>query len=296
MDTLRQAVAERLMADIDLVAHDVTNERRDSHGRWAETLGPAKMAELNAAGASALGTAKGPAKEFGDFKSQQAIAQRVADKAYRHNEVADGQSLYDNPDVLVEMKPCPERSWGVYQMDGGYQAINDELRDQAPQMQGTLMAAQLNTTRKQLADDMVKAFDAMGYTTQKPGVLYRTVDGDHFPLADMKPGTIYQDTGVISTSADRMEIAGLLDPPVAAFGQDVDMRRHDPILLKINVPAGTRVLGGSPGGIETMMKPGTKFRVVEVKSRQAIGGNGVKGYVGYIGKHTLPMVTLEVLG
>lgn len=286
MDALRQAVSERLL--VDLAAHDVSHELRDpATGRWIKTLGAAKLAELSEAGRKALGSEDEDETHYGSFKGEQVKAQRKAGDAYL--QVAES-SVYDNPERLLDMKPSPERSWGVYQLDGGYQAINDELRKGPGK--GILFHIPITESPTSLAANMVKAFDTMGYTTKRPAVLYRTVDSKNVPLDTLTAGGLFQDTGVISCSADSDEIAGLLDGGVPG---DASIDVDNPILLKINVPAGTRVLGGSPGGIETMLKPGTKFKVVSHQKSKKIGGYGQPGYPGYIGKHTLPMVTLEVI-
>jgi hypothetical protein len=263
-------------------------------------LGAAQLAELSEAGAKALGEKDDAAPvKYGSFKSQQALAQAKADHAYRKVSGSDlfstgmkpvpGKGLYDNPDALLRMPSSPERSWGLYQMDGGYQTINDWLRDgKSTPMAG--VAAMPQT----MAENMVKAFDTMGYTTVKPGVLYRVVDGDRTRVGDLSPGGVFKDTGVVSCSASSTEVAGLLDPPQPGMGFDVDMRRENPILLKINVPAGTRVLGASPGGIETMLKPGTVMRVKKRTKKKTIGGFGEPGYGLYIGKHTLPMIEMDL--
>jgi hypothetical protein len=52
--------------------------------------------------------------------------------------------------------------------------------------------------------------------------------------------------------------------------------------MEIHVPVGTRIVGGNPEFIETMLKPGSKFKIISSERRRAdhaeqpLGSDGVE--------------------
>lgn len=247
------------LSNIDLVAHDVSQEARDTKGKWIRVR--LSLASLTAE------------------KEAQAIADKAFQKAER---VSYPDPFIDNPDVTMEVKGAP-KAWGAYQCQM-YTQINHYLRTgEDSTLHDGLGKASV------LAKDMDKAFDEMGYTTKTPITLYRVEAGEHVVKAsDFKVGQTYTDKGVISTGSDPDQVAGFLDAPMVAG--NIQVKSEHAFLLQIRVPTGTRVLGGYDGGIETMLRPGTKFKVVAVDQPTAIGS------MAHAGSHThhLPMITVEV--
>lgn len=213
-------------------------------------------------------------KLFGDFTVEQEDAQAAADSAWLKKHA---DPLGENPDAVADAPPSPERSWGAYQLPGGYPAINQYLRSGAA-------TSWKGESGRSLAANMIKAFDTMGHTTSKPGTVYRAIDvSDQLPLTGFKVGDVFTDKGVISTAASTDGIA-----------QFVDGKPGQHAMLAINVPAGTRVLGGADGSFETMLKPGTRLRVVAAGEQKRIGGKADL-YGEHVAATTLPTITMEAL-
>lgn len=219
----------------------------------------------------------GKPKLFGSLYRERIKAQDVAERAWREDH---GQSFEDGVDDVLYDSPSPIRSWGMYQVEGGYEAINGYLRS-------GLDTGFKGESSKQLSDDMIKAFDTMGYKTEQDGTVYRTVD-DHVPLSSFKPGGTFTDKGVISTATSTDDIGNFL--AYQALDAHLESAKLKHSLLQINVPKGTQVLGGTTSGFELMLKPGTKFKVVSVSGKRSVGGEAAWPYP----KVKLPTITLEV--
>lgn len=272
----RQRVSRAYPIDL---AFDPT-EPRDAHGRWGHGGG---VATLEHAAEATL--------DAEDFEHQQTMAQHRA-TAHWAQETGEMDFYSSASDVLM-MERSPLKSWATYALDGGYQAINGQLRHGDPGPRFGVMNPKdgLKEPASELAEDMVKAFETMGYTTKEPGTLFRMVDADKVPIGD--EGSTFIDKGVSSTAALTDDIASLLDTPQQ--GQ-ASLDTSNPVLLQIRVPAGTRVLGGAFGGIETMLAPGTKYKVVSKPTGTVtIGGEWPDPSVPPTGKHSLPTVILEVV-
>lgn len=262
-------------ADLSLAFN--ADQPRDSHGRWVGHKPRGVGAMLDAMG-KAEGS-KPTKRSFGDFRVSQLEAQAHAERVFKD---APGvyTGLFNDPDQTMDMPPCPERSWAAYQMEGGYQTINGYLRNGEHIPWNNIT----DESPEQLANDMLKAFDKMGYDTQKPGTLYRVNVGGHaVPYESLKPGAVFTDKGVISTTAQTSDAAG--------FYEQEELAGHveQPYLEEIHVPAGTRVLGGARGSIETMLRPGTRFKVIGTQTKEIQAH-----WMGMENRVRLPTVILEV--
>jgi hypothetical protein len=301
----RRDFAMDALTDI-LLAYDPA-EPRDTHGEWATHPGLPGIADLPEAAKKRPPKGRTPVKAADGKKPkaatkakadpyaslEQGRAQAAASKAYFRS--AD-TNLMDNPDSLLDLPPSPERAWAAYQMVGGYQMMNRQLRFGDGVCSLPLTGPDhLPAKAEDEVTQMLAAFDKMGYTTKADATFYRVVaaypgDDDKggaggLDPATMKVGDTFTDKGVISTSAQPDEVAGFLDDSVNPDDQCA--------LFSIKVPAGTRVLGGSTGGIETMLHPGSTFKVTG-KTRKTIGGYGTAGYGMSIGKHTLTTIEMEL--
>lgn len=245
---------------VDLsMRHDVSHELRDpTNGKWVRTVGQSAAVDL------------------------QMMAQAFADSKFLDALKSVGEShprkFFDDPDQAFSLPAGdPARAWAAYQCQD-YGAINTYLRT------GKDVDIDLfpDTMASDLAKDMDKAFKTMGVNTTAPDTKMFRVQGPAGGLdpAMLNVGDIVAEKGITSTGSNLDDIGTFLD----------DQIDHDPVengfLMEIHIPKGTRVLGGGGGGIETMLPPGTKFKVMKVDQTTTITGYQ---------KHKLPKVTLEVV-
>lgn len=145
--------------------------------------------------------------------------------------------------------------WDAYQEPAQYGQMNQILRGPS------------NTTRKELISNVVNdLFAKIGTKTPKDARFYRALRGDT-PDADkfldsLKPGSVYTERGMISTSANLNMTQGWLKVDNDNnYNATRDIDPQDTV-IEIRPPAGTVVVGGHTGFIETMMHPDTKFKVI----------------------------------
>lgn len=244
---------------VDLAEHVPGEPNRYRHG-WIP-IGPISAIEKESV-------------KYGSAKRFQSHAQAVAENKFYDGQDALGvrpvSFAFDSEAALSYPEGSPERGWGMYQVSY-YSQINNYLRtgDAVGSPGGWTGFADPKTE----AESLIKAFDTMGVTTDKPYVFYRGLSnqGAHDWGKEIVVGQTYVDHGASSTCADPDDVAGFLTD----WNQATDPK--DNVILEIHVPTGTRVLGGSTVGSETILKPGTKFRVLR-KSWITAGGDRLKNY------------------
>lgn len=145
--------------------------------------------------------------------------------------------------------------WNQYQMPAAFHGINDTLRGpDGPE-------------KDKMLGDAKQMFDEQGYTTTRPTTVYRGTQSGTWDRRLLTPGAIFSDGGMTSTSAEPNFAAGWI--AVQTQGNQVGVVPVDPtdILMEIQMPSGTRVVGGTPDFIETMLAPNAKLQVVSVERR-----------------------------
>lgn len=192
--------------------------------------------------------------------------------------IQDGMSQEKVLDIKGASAP---KSWALYQVDGPYQAMNGYLRHG----QEKYYSRSIGTTfdGKELAAGMQKAFDEYGTNTTTPTTVFRgTRPSPSVNYAEFSPGDVFTEKGIMSTAVDRDNVMGFLD----TYGMGKVSSENS--VLELHLPTGQRVLGGYTGGIETMLPPGTKFKVLSNEKKNIVtetvdqSGQSVKGNVNYI--------------
>lgn len=164
--------------------------------------------------------------------------------------------------VLNEMDDGdPARSWALYQVDGPYQAINGYLRTGQHVYRSQSTGMTFNGA--ELAEGMNKAFKKYGVTTDKPMTTFRGIGpSKHIDYGKFKAGDVFTEKGIMSTAVNRDDVMGFLD------GDDLADVGSDKSVVELHLPSGQRILGAYTGGIETMLPPGTKFKVLSNTKKQ----------------------------
>lgn len=161
--------------------------------------------------------------------------------------------------------------WAQYQNPQDYQQINHALRTPGAQ-DNAWVNGQIPQTEDQVRSDVDRAFAEGGWTTTEPTTLYRalkTESGGPNWAQTLKPGVTFTDTGMVSTTAHSKAAQGWLYNN--ADGSALRERTDDDVVMKIITPTGTRVLGGDPQFIETMLKPGSRFKVLSAEKKAMHG-------------------------
>lgn len=145
--------------------------------------------------------------------------------------------------------------WQEYQSPQVYGRINAILRGGKPQ-KGEPSRAQLQKHAKAM-------FEGGGYTTTEPMTVYRALksniaDGQDW-AKQLKPGTTFTDQGLVSTTAHSKFSEGWLMGD--SEGNDSRLPAQHDVVVELHLPTGTRIVGGDPQFIETMLPPGTSFKV-----------------------------------
>ena len=230
-------------------------------------------------------------QEFLDSVREQHLAQITArtwqGSTQQPSDVAD--SLFNGDHVSGS--DYAAMLWVQYQSPDDYGDINASLRTPAKEPLVSLFNGQVEQSSSQIKKDAVEAFAEGGWTTTRPMTLYRalTSDKDHNWSKILTPGTTFEDDGMVSTTAHPVFAQGWLGGygnkrRPASAAQDV--------VMKIKVPEGTRILGGDPQFIETMLKPGSKFKVVSAE-QQSQNGVSPLDHDPVTGSYTLVTVELQ---
>lgn len=238
----------------------VLTELRDNRGRWtpspraiSDAIDSQHMDTMDRLGSKGF---PGAAASMSMQLQAQGIAQATVDH------IGPDSSTRDQLAASL---------WNEYQSPQEYGDINHSLRDNAT-VQGVTAAA-----IRGHVDDM---YALMGYKLPKPMTVYRAIHAGGGSGMDwqkaLAPGTIFQDKGFMSSTADPNFATGWLDMPTKIDPQDPTTmegrkERPDDVVLEIRIPAGTTIVGGSPGFVETMIHPGTKLKIISSEQRQAKG-------------------------
>lgn len=171
-----------------------------------------------------------------------------------------------------DMKNYPSAQfWEKYQEPGEYEKINEWLRNPKDELHARALS-------------VAKAmFSLAGVKTTKPIKLYRGLRSQ--PNLDwtkqLQVGKVFQDNGMVSTTGG-IDYANPSDTgdDGLSFAQSWLTMRHDgqawatkpdpgSVVMEIHVPPGTTVVGGSDQFIETMLPPGSKFKIISQEQRTA---------------------------
>jgi len=275
--------------------HSVVGEARDTHGEWTRTGGDAAVRALTRLQVATRAKSHGLTDVSPMFRPSPS---QVRTALEQHDGSMDDAGADGHTGALSSINiqthaqayaraiegfaggggaPPPGRLgqivtfWEEYQSPQKYGAINTALRSGKPPATYAKDA--------KLADEM---FTQLGITTPAPMTVYRAIKSGGGSGVDWKktlvPGATFQDNGMISTTAHPNFAEGWLDLPDHPDGETLSgssgrTERSDDIVMEIHVPKGTRIVGGDPGFIETMLHPGTKFKIIsasEVKSTRAM--------------------------
>jgi hypothetical protein len=130
---------------------------------------------------------------------------------------------------------------------------------------------QKNLRNTKARSDMVKVdamFNEGGWTTEKPMTVYHAIKSQKDDWsARLKVGSVFTDKGMISTTANEKFAYGWLLGD--AEGNDVREPSAKDVVIEIRLPVGTRVVGGDPGFIETMLHPDTHLKVISAQTESS---------------------------
>lgn len=106
-----------------------------------------------------------------------------------------------------------------------------------------------------LTDNMILAFDTVAVASKRAVRTFRTTRILDTKLKDLKPGSLITDRGFLSTSMSRYQ--------AEAFTKPADGVKS-PTLFIIDVPKGTKMMGGSEIEHELILGPGSTVKVDSV--------------------------------
>lgn len=155
--------------------------------------------------------------------------------------------------------------WSEYQMPEHYGKISAGLREGVP-VDG-IAASEV----REMARDLFGSNAA--YKVPQDIVLYRALKGKRSGMPNdvdwpkvLTVGAVFEDSGIISTTALPESSEGWLYLEHDGFlGREV---QPDDVVMEIRVPAGTNIVGGNTFFIETMLAPGSRFRVISSETRR----------------------------
>lgn len=149
--------------------------------------------------------------------------------------------------------------WEQYQNPQLYGLINKTLRTKK-----TEPGDPDYKTVKKITDTM---FAKASVKTTEPMTVFRALrSGDIDWWKKLAPGTTFEDDGIISTTAHNRFAAGWLQ--LDETGNEVDAGKVNDVVMEIRVPTGTPIVGGDPQFIETMLRPGSKFKIISSEQRR----------------------------
>lgn len=146
--------------------------------------------------------------------------------------------------------------WEQYQNPELYGTINRVLRTGKPDPE----YPQVNP--RSVEATAAQLFKRGGYTTTEPMTVYRALksDGSRDWSKELTPGTVFTDKGMVSSTAHSVFAAGWLQGDDHGAPERRPMKTD--VVVELHVPPGTRIVGGDPQFIETMLPPGTSFKVI----------------------------------
>lgn len=192
-------------------------------------------------------------------------------QALQHHSQVKAESWY----TTVASNTMPGAFWLAYQDPDDYGSINRVLRT------GVAERGQTKAHLTSLAKEM---FKEAGTKTTQPIVVYRALrsqqDGDRTDWSKkLTVGSTFEDDGMVSTTAQPDFAQGWLmisgknqsDPALPSNTQKND------VVMEVRVPSGKTVVGGTTQFIETMLPPGSKFKIVASAQRTAKPADPLSG-------------------
>lgn len=295
------------LQDIDLAFNP--NQRRGPDGKWARSLGsPLTSLVDEVKSHRAAGQAKTPlARKARSIKDYTRLSTwPVIDEPDDKMDWGDGNTKYDPETEMPAASPEEATSlwWQSHAQikakkwyDGGDSGGRDTWRDyQNPDkygiinglLRGTDKDPDLTPFTDQVKGDVKEMFDEAGLTTTQPTTLYRalrTSKGLDWAQT-LRTGSTFQENGIASTTAFRRMAQGWLG--LNGTSSDKEGRvNSDDVVMEIRVPKGSKIVGGDPQFIETMLPPGTKFKVIHagrIRTKNAVnplGGSTIKKAMTY---------------
>lgn len=216
-----------------------------------------------------------------------AAAKLVAQAYDWHNRDKEGAVKADKPSVYQQNKAqIAAKSWATavtgdspdddqyasslwdeYQNPGLYGKINGVLR-------GTSKPERGDPSKADLAKYVNAMFVKGGWTTTEPMTVFRALksarastfepgddSGTQNWSTQLSAGTTFTDMGIVSGTAHSKFARGWLEHGAQGGAASRTVTKDD-VVVELRLPAGQRIMGGDPQFIETMLPPGTTFKVV----------------------------------
>lgn len=164
--------------------------------------------------------------------------------------------------------------WEQYQSPSYYHRIQEVLRT-GKSKPGDPGYAVVGSTTKHV-------FEEGGFTTEAPMTVYRALKSKDIDWTKkLTPGTTFTDKGIVSTTAHPRFAEGWLGINADSFDPSEGPRPRDvhenDVVVELRLPTGQRIVGGDPGFCETMLPPGTKFRIVSSTVKESRPVNPLGG-------------------
>lgn len=148
--------------------------------------------------------------------------------------------------------------WSYYQNPDAYPAIQSALRTGVLDPRFSRDEVSSAGDIKKMVDDF---FEMGGYTTTEPMTVYHAIKSETRDWAkELVPGTVFSDKGIVSATAHSKFARGWLLNN--AHGDPGRTPKAGDVVMELRLPAGQRVMGGDPQFIETMIPPGTRFKIL----------------------------------
>jgi hypothetical protein len=208
-----------------------------------------------------------------DWKNRDALGSdggATAKTSIRQQGIAQilAKSWYESmPDSAPTDEKAAAGMWEQYQNPNLYGTINSILRTKKSEAGDPDYS-----TVKRIVDEM---FRDSGETTTKDMEVVRALRSgtpsasiatrDHATdwSKKFKVGDVFEDDGIVSTTAHNRFAQGWLS--LGPSGEALNEQKPNDVVMTIKIPKGSRIVGGDPQFIETMLPPGSRFKIVSVK-------------------------------
>lgn len=290
------------LKEVDLAYNPL--EKRDGHGKWTKggashgVKWPANPKTTNLNGKdmsiSRAVTMVGRAYSWSERDKEGSVAADHPSIIEQDKAQIAAKTWATRTDAISMTASSPTAEmyaaalWQEYQSPQEYGLINGTLRGQHKPGAGEPSAADL----KKYTDKM---FEKGGWTTERPMTVYRALKssvlssepnqfgGKHDWGKELKPGTVFTDKGIVSTTAHSKFAVGWLEGN--ATGDQERIMSPGDAVVEIHLPAGQRIVGGDPQFIETMLPPGTSLRIVSSTVRHGPGRSPITNAVENVQYH-----------
>ena len=191
-------------------------------------------------------------------------------------------------DAEFASTPAYEASefWQKYQSPRAYTAIQNALRSR-PGSGNKFEDEDGKEYDQEYAEQMATfMFARGGAKTKQPITLYRGLrDSENYHPADAKVGDVIQEPGITSSTAylpfaegwmnqDSHGNLKTIDEPNPVFDPfsfyvgggtaEVEPVQTENVVMAVHVPTGARIMGGNKLFVETMLPPGSKYRITKI--------------------------------